>query len=273
MEVFWRHSRRYGSRRIHAELHSEGFSIGRHQIRHKMSEKGLKAIQPRSFVPRTTNSRHTLGYSPNLLLERDLPPTSPLEVIVGDITYVPLQSGKWCYLATWTDLYSRRILGWAVREDMTADLVTGAFQMLIGRTKLPPQCIIHSDRGGQYASKKFRELLKRHSCRQSMSRAGETYDNAFAESLFSRFKAEVLEGGAFTDIEEAKIETFQYIDGYYNTKRRHSSLGYQSPDAFESAYRQRAGNRAVSSSLTPSLTIDNKLTKGVNLKEHSCPTS
>ena len=204
-------------------------------------------------------------------MEMKLPPDGPLEVIVGDITYVPLRNGKWCYLATWTDLFSRRVLGWAIREDMTENLVIEAFLKLVRQVKLPAGCIIHSDRGGQYASKNFRKLLKLHSCRQSMSRAGETYDNAFAESLFSRYKAELLEGGSFADIEEARIETFQYIDGYYNTERRHSSLGYLSPLAFESDYRQRAENRAVFSSLTTN-TIDSKLTKGVNPKQHSCPT-
>lgn len=270
-EVFWQHSRRYGSRRIHAELKAEGFSIGRHRIRKVMNASGLKAIQPKSFVPRTTNSSHTLGYSPNLLLELKLPPDKPLKVIVGDITYVPLADGGWAYLATWTDLFSRRILGWAVMSEMTEDLIIAAFLMLLRRVKLPAGCIIHSDRGGQYASRKFRGILQQTGCRQSMSRAGETYDNAFAESLFSRYKAELLEGGRFTDTEEAKMETFQYIDGYYNRIRRHSSLGYQSPLAFEADHRQRTENRAVFPSLTPN-TIDNKSTKGVKPKQHSCPT-
>ena len=108
-QVFGEHARRYGSRRIHAELHANGFAAGRHRIRRVMREQGLKAIQPRSFVPRTTNSCHSLGYAANLLLEMELPPERPLEVIVGDITYVPLRSGGWCYLATWTDLFSRKI--------------------------------------------------------------------------------------------------------------------------------------------------------------------
>ena len=270
-EVFWLHGRKYGSRRIYHELRDEGLFAGRHRIRRVMREKGLKAIQPRSFVPRTTNSRHTLGYSPNLLLEMKLPPCEPLVVVVGDITYLPLQSGKWAYLATWTDLFSRRILGWAVRENMTEDLIIEAFLMLSRKVKLPSGCIIHSDRGGQYASKNFRQLLKLHGCRQSMSRAGETYDNAFAESLFSRYKAELLEGGSFADTEEARMETSQYIDGYYNPVRRHSSIGYISPLAFEADQRQRTENRAVFSSLAP-ISFDKISTKGVKPKQHSCPT-
>ena len=269
--VFGRHSRRYGSRRIHAEMTAEGYSISRHRIRRVMCSQGLKAIQPRSFVPRTTNSRHSLGYDANLLLELVPVPELPRSVIVGDITYLPLRSGRWCYMATWTDLYSRRVLGWSIRDDMTEKLVIEAFQMMQGRTGLPKGCIIHSDRGGQYASKNFRQILKMHGCRQSMSRAGETYDNAFAESLFSRYKAELLEGGAFNDTDEARMETFQYIDGYYNPVRRHSSLGYLSPLAFETVHRQRTENRAVFSPLTPT-SIDRNSPKGVKTKQHSCPT-
>ena len=270
-KVFWRHSRRYGSRRIHAEMAAEGYSISRHRIRRIMGSQGLKAIQPRVFVPRTTNSRHTLGYSPNLLLERSPVPAGPRSVIVGDITYLPLRSGRWCYMATWTDLYSRRVLGWSIRDDMTEKLVIEAFQMMQGRTRLPKGCIIHSDRGGQYASRNFRSMLDKHGIRQSMSRRAETYDNAFAESLFSRYKAELLEGGAFNDTDEARMETFQYIDGYYNPVRRHSSLGYLSPLAFETDHRQRTENRAAFSSLT-STSIDRNSTKGVKPKQHSRPT-
>ena len=270
-EVFWRHGRRYGSRRIYFELLDEGCRAGRHRIRRSMREQGLKAIQPRSFVPRTTNSRHTLGYSPNLLPEMKLPPDKPLSVIVGDITFLPLAGGGWCYLATWTDLFSRRVLGWAVSGNMTEDLISDAFLMLASRVKLSAGCIIHSDRGGQYASKKFRAMLNLHGCRQSMSRAGETYDNAFAESLFSRYKAELLEGGSFADTEEARMETFQYIDGYYNPIRRHSSIGYKSPLAFEADDRQRTETRTGFSPLTPK-TFDSKLTKGVKPKQHPCPT-
>ncbi len=256
-EIFLEHKRRYGSRRIQAEMQAEGYKIGRHAVRRRMTELELKAIQPRSFVPRTSNSRHSWGYSPNLLLDRGHP-VRPLEVIVGDITYLPLRSGKWCYLATWSDLYTRQILGWAVREDMTAELVVKAFKMVVRRATIPAGCIVHSDRGSQYASTMLRELLSSNSCRQSMSRTGETYDNAFAESLFSRFKAEVLEGGSFFDTEEAWLESFSYIEAYYNTKRRHSSLGYKSPNAFELDFRQRSARLSAHSSLTEKQIDSNK---------------
>lgn len=261
-EVFWRHSRRYGSRRIHAELKTEGVKIGRHRIRRLMKEQDLRAIQPRSFVPKTTNSGHKLGFSENLLLERDLP-KKPNEVFVGDITYLPLQDGSFTYLATWIDLYSRRIVGWEVSENMEEDLVINAFQMLLRRRKLEFKAIIHSDRGGQYCSKKFRRLIARKNCLQSMSRAGETYDNAFAESLFSRYKVELLEGGAFSDVEEARLESFNYIEGYYNRIRRHSSLGYLSPEEFEQKYEEEKEKMLVE-------VLDNKNRKGIKAKAHSC---
>jgi putative transposase len=236
-EVFWRHSRRYGSRRIHAELSAEGAKVGRHKVRKLLREQGLRPIQPKSFVPRTTDSRHSLGYSPNLLLKEKLPPERPKQVIVGDITYLPLAKGGFAYLATWTDLFSRKVLGWAVRDNMEEGLITEAMEMVVRRhAPLSKGAIVHSDRGGQYAGRNFRRLLERYQIRQSMSRAGETYDNAYAESLFSRYKAELLEGGEFTDVEEARSETFNYIEGYYNRIRRHSALGYISPEEYERKY-------------------------------------
>jgi transposase InsO family protein len=136
-KVFWRHSRRYGSRRIEAELKAEGIGMGRHRIRKLMHEQGLRAIQPRWFIPRTTDSRHKLGYCENLLLAMDLPPRKPNEVLVGDITYLPLQGGSFCYLATWTDLFSRMVVGWEVQETMTEDLIIKAFSKAVRRrTKL-----------------------------------------------------------------------------------------------------------------------------------------
>jgi transposase InsO family protein len=224
--IFWRHSRRYGSRRITAELKADGISVGRHRVRRLMKEYGLKAIQPRSFVPRTTDSRHKLGYCENLLLGMELPPKQMNEVIVGDITYLPLQSGGFCYLATWTDLFSRLVIGWEVMETMEEDLIIRAFEKALRRRLHLRGAIVHSDRGGQYASKKFRSLLKKSGCKQSMSRADDAYDNAFAESFFSRYKAELLEDGTFSDVEEARMESFNYIECYYNRVRRHSSLGY-----------------------------------------------
>jgi transposase InsO family protein len=248
-KVFWRHSRRYGSRRIAAELQDEGVEIGRHRIRRLMRECGLRAIQPRSFVPRTTDSRHRLGYVENLLLEMSLPPDRPNEIIVGDITYLPLQDGSFAYLATWMDLFWRLVIGWEVQDHLQESLIIAAFEKALRRRGELREAIVHSDRGGQYASVKFRSLLKASGCRQSMSRAGESYDNAYAESLFSRYKAELLEDGAFSDVKEARLETFHYIEGYYNRIRRHSSLAYVSPEEYERKF-VAEGNKSQAKSLT-----------------------
>jgi transposase InsO family protein len=264
-KVFWRHSRRYGSRRIEAELKAEGVAMGRHRIRRLMHEQGLRAIQPRSFVPRTTDSRHHLGYCENILLAMDVPPRKPNEVLVGDITYLPLQGGGFCYLATWTDLFSRLIVGWEVQETMAEELIITAFEKAVHRRTKLAGAIVHSDRGGQYASSKFRQMLKQAGCRQSMSRAGESYDNAFAESLFSRYKAELLEGGAFSDVAEARLETFNYIEGYYNRIRRHSSLGYMSPEEYERKYVAARDHKL-------SEILDKKPVKGILAKTLLCRT-
>ena len=237
-KAFWRHARRYGSRRLTAELQAEQHVIGRRRIRRIMQAEKLRAIQPKSFVPRTTNSRHGGRMSPNLLA--DLVITHPHQCYVSDITYLPLWGGGWAYLATWLDLYTRRIVGWAVADSMTADLIIRALQQAIVRAPPPRSLMVHSDRGGQYVDAEFRALLTAYGFQQSMSRAGETYDNAHAESLFSRYKAELLEDGAFRDVAEAELETFDFIERYYNPLRRHSSLGYVSPLDFEKAYYQRA---------------------------------
>ncbi len=242
--VFWRHARRYGVRRIVAELKADGaladsMAIGRRRVRRVMRERKLRAIQPKSYVPRTTDSRHGKQASPNLLCGAALP-QAPNRVLVGDITYLPLLGGSWAYLATWQDLYSRFVVGWAVAETMTEQLIIRALSQATGRRKLEGGCIVHSGPGGQYVGGEFRRLLEQHDLRQSMSRRGETYDNAFAESLFSRYKAELLEGGAFRDVVEAELETFTYIETYYNQVRRHSSLGYRSPAEYEQAFYEKA---------------------------------
>lgn len=236
LEAFQEHKRRYGIRRICAELKDKGTRVSRYKCRRIMQRQGLQAIQPRSFVPRTTQSKHPYTMSPNLLLDREAP-VRPCEVWVGDITYIPLTEGKWAYLATWMDRYSRKIVGWQVDRHMREELVIRALTNALNKRTLKSKgLIVHSDRGGQYAGKEFRKLLKRKRILQSMSRADDPYDNAYAESYFSRMKAELLEDGAFDSLEDARTEIFEYIEMYYNTKRRHSSLNYQSPVEYENQY-------------------------------------
>ncbi len=243
-DIYWLHRRRYGSRRISAELAGQGIKAGRYRVRSLMSEQGLRAIQPRSFVPRTTVSDNRRA-SPNLLASSS--PTQPKTVLVGDITYLPLLGGKWCYLASWQDKVSRRVTGWKVSDRMTDDLVIDALDKAVSRGLVAKDAIIHSDRGSQYSSKDFRKLLSKNGLRQSMSGRGNCYDNAQAESFWARLKTELLENGAFRNVEEARSETFSYIEGYYNRIRRHSSLGYISPAEFEKRFEisknEKAGNQ------------------------------
>ena len=232
LETFLEHRRRYGVRRLVPEMREKGVEIGAYKVRLVLRKHGLRAIQPRSFVPRTTDSRHPYPISPNLLPGLAFP-TSPNQVWVGDITYVPLAGGGFLYLAVWMDLYSRRIVGWRLEEHMQEELVVEALRKALATRAVAQGMVAHSDRGGQYAGKAFRKLLDKHHLRQSMSRADNPYDNAFMESCFSRFKAELLEGGAFENKEDAQTEIFEYVEMYYNTRRRHSALGYQSPMNYE----------------------------------------
>lgn len=232
-EVFYLHRRRYGARRISAELVASGVRVGRRLAGSLMKAQALKAITPKRFVPRTTDSRHDFGFSPNLLRESVNEPAGQGEVIVGDITYLPLKGGKFCYLATFQDKFTRRIVGWQVSATMTTQLVLEAFNRARSRGLIKRGAIIHTDRGSQYASIEYRRLLYINGFRQSMSAKGNCYDNAQAESFFSRFKTELIEGGIFESIEQARSEIFSYIEGYYNRIRRHSSLGYLSPMEFE----------------------------------------
>lgn len=198
-----------------------------------MQRLGVRAIAPRAFVPQTTDSRHTAQISPNLLLDEKNVAQQPREVIVGDLTYLPLRSGKWGYLASWQDKFTKRIVGWAVEARMTDELVIKAFEKAVAAGGVKAETIVHTDRGSQYVSNNFRALLAANGCRQSMSRRANCWDNAQAESLFSRYKAELLEAGMFEDVSQARSEPFSYSAGYYNRVRRHSALGYKSPDEFE----------------------------------------
>lgn len=234
-DEFATHRKRYGSRRISKSLQNQGISIGRYAIRSHMRVQGLHAIQPRSFVPKTTNSRHKLGYATNLLAEQAFP-LAPDQVYVGDITYLPTTDGKWLYLNQWMDLYSRRIVGWKIDIHMGESLVTESLKQALNNRSPAPGLIVHSDRGGQYRSANFKNLMNGYQCLQSMSGADNPYDNAHAESFFSRFKAEMLPKNGFKSLEDAKKQTFEYIEMYYNTTRLHSGLKYFSPAGFEKCY-------------------------------------
>lgn len=197
-----------------------------------MKQENLKAIQPKLFKPKTTDSKGTSA-APNLLAQISIGECAPTKIIIGDITYIRLRGGRFCYLAVWQDKVTRRIIGWSLAREMTQELVISALTKAIGKGLIKAGAIVHSDRGSQYASNGFRRLLQQNCFRQSMSGKGNCYDNAQAESFFSRFKAELIEDGVFEDFEQARSEIFSYIEGYYNRVRLHSGLGYKSPIEFE----------------------------------------
>lgn len=229
---YFENRRRYGARRISQALGKTGVKIGRRKVRSLMKEENLKAIQTKAFKPKTTDSKGSAA-APNLLAEANLEESAPRKIIIGDITYIRLRGGKFCYLAVWQDKVTRRIIGWSLGLEMTAELVISALKKATQKGLIRAGAIVHSDRGSQYASNGFRELLKRNGFCQSMSGKGNCYDNAQAESFFSRFKAELMENGVFENIEQARLEIFSYLEGYYNRVRLHSSLGYKSPLEFE----------------------------------------
>jgi len=231
--IFWNHKRRYGARRIAIALAARGECCGRRRVRRLLDEMDLVAIQPRSFKPRTTDSRHTLGYSPNVLIGAR-PPDGPNQLWVGDITYVPVVGGEFVYLAMLMDRFSRRIIGWDLQESMEEILVLTALQAAIVSRRPKPGLVHHTDRGGQYAGVKYRNMLARARMVQSMSRAKDCYDNAFMESCFGTIKTE-LEMTEYKNYPEASRAIRSYLN-YYNFERKHSSIGYQTPFQFEQLF-------------------------------------
>jgi len=214
MDIFWKHRRRYGTRRIIDELADGGIVVSRRRVAKIMKTQGLQAIQPKSFKPKTTESRHRLGYSPNLLLE-EFSLTSVNQLWVADITYVPLRGKRFAYLAMLMDRYSRRLIGWCLDDTMTESLVLRSLRSAIRLRRPPCRLIHHSDRGGQYAGNRFRATLHRAAMQQSMSRAGDCYDNAFMESCFGTIKTE-LEMTEYENTAHAERELTEYF-AYYNS--------------------------------------------------------
>ena len=233
-QQFHYHKRHYGTRRMVAELADLGYRVGRDRVRAIYRQFGLQALQPKSFVPKITQPHPNRRRRPNLRLDQP-PPLQPDRVWVGDITYLPMVDGSFCYLATLQDGYSRTIVGCAVADHMREELTLLALERALYKRRPAAGLILHTDGGGQYSSMAFRRRLTRVGHRSSMTRRNNHYDNAQeAESLFSRFKAELLpEGRRFVHLAEVEAECFAYIEGYYNTVRRHSSIGYVSPLTFE----------------------------------------
>jgi putative transposase len=230
VKVFGRHQRRYGTRRLQVALRRKGYRVGRQRLRGAMRRRGLYALQPKAFTPRTTDSTHGLRCAPNRLLNQPKP-TQANQVWVSDITYLPLANGDWTYLCAYQDMVSKQVVGWHVMATMPEELITTALQRAFWAQPLTPGLLVHSDRGGQYCGKVYRKLLHDHQALRSQSRRGDCYDNAQAESLWSRLKTEVLElreRPVFTDLADAQASVADYFD-YYNYERLHSSIDYQTP--------------------------------------------
>ena len=221
----------YGSPRIVAALRKKGRKHGRNRITRLMQEKGLCGRQKRRYRVRTTDSNHDHPIAPNRLAEAPKA-TAPNQIWVADITYIETKEG-WLYLAAILDLYSRKIVGWAMSEHIDTTLVLKALAMALLHRNPPAKLLLHSDRGVQYASADYRAALSRAGLVPSMSRKGNCYDNAAMESFWSTLKLELVYRWEFASRTEARTEIFDYIESFYNRQRIHSALGYHSPVDFE----------------------------------------
>jgi transposase InsO family protein len=223
----------YGAPRIQYELRCQGRRHGRNRIARLMREQGICGRQKPRFRPATTDSNHDQPIAPNHLATQPVP-TGPNQIWVGDITYIRTVEG-WLYLAAILDLYSRRIVGWATSRQVDTSLVLQAWEMAVQRRRPSAGLIFHSDRGVQYASADFRQALAAQGAVASMSRKANCYDNAFMESFWSTLKLELIYRRDLGRFECVHRSLFEYVEGFYNQRRRHSSLGYQTPAALEAA--------------------------------------
>ena len=221
----------YGWPRIHQELQRRGLRVGKERVRRLMKTHGIRARSKRKFVS-TTDSRHALPLAPNLV-QRQFNPPAPDQIWCGDITYLPTEQG-WLYLAAVIDLFSRKIVGWSLKSHMQTNLVKDALTMAYLRRRPGAGLIFHSDRGSQYCSHEFQQTLQQWQIRSSMSRKGDCWDNAPAESLWARLKLACLDGRKFRfrSHQAAREAVMDWIS-FYNHRRLHSALGYTSPMEYE----------------------------------------
>ena len=220
----------YGSPRVHAELQARGERLGRKRVARLMRQQGLRVRWRRRFRT-TTNSEHSFPVAPNIVARHFTVP-APNQTWVTDLTYVWTREG-WLYLDVVLDLFSRRVVGWAMSPQMDQKMALDALAMALARRHPPRGLIHHSDRGCQYASRSYRQRLATHGIVCSMSRRGNCWDNAVAESFFATLKRELVDGRDWTTRAEARAAIFEYVEVFYNGHRRHSALGYVSPVAFE----------------------------------------
>jgi putative transposase len=230
-DVFEQSRQTYGSYRIQATLVEQGLRCGRKRVARLMGEDELEPKTSRPFKVVTTDTNHTLPVAPNRL-NQAFTADRPDQIWLADITYVPTAEG-WLYLAVVLDLYSRRIVGWAISDSLHRQLVIDALQMALTARQPPPGLLHHSDRGSQYASQEYQTLLTQAQMVGSMSRKGNCYDNAPLESFFGTFKTELVFHQHYATRAQAKLDIFEYIEVFYNRFRRHSALDYKSPVNYE----------------------------------------
>jgi putative transposase len=230
-EIFDEHKSRYGSTRIYKELKSRGIACTRLSVSKRMKHLGLVAKARRKFKVNTTDSNHNKPVADNIL-QQNFTAALPDQKWVTDITYIPTQEG-WLYLCVFMDLYSRLVIGWSMNDNMKSILVENALIMALYRRKFPSGVLVHSDRGSQYCSNNYQQLLKNNEMICSMSSVGYCYDNAAMESFFHTLKVELVHDENYETIEIAKTSIAEYIECYYNRKRRHSAINYLTPMDFE----------------------------------------
>lgn len=221
--------RTYGARRVWHDVLAEGLSCGLHRVERLMRENGLRARPRRRGLPKDRGERSVVSDN---LLDRSFEAVAPNQKWIADFTYIWTAEG-WLYVAAVVDLFSRRVVGWAMKAEMTAQLVTDALVMAIWRRGKPDSLLHHSDQGSQYTSEQFQRLMADHAITCSMSRSGNVWDNAAMESFFSSLKTERTARKVYRTRDDARADVFDYIERFYNPRRRHSTLGYLSPVEFE----------------------------------------
>lgn len=224
------HKARYGSPRIHRELVARGFRVGRHRVARMMAEDGLQGRQKRRFR-KTTDSNHAARIAPNVL-DRDFTAEAPNQKWVGDITYIRTLDG-WLYLAVLIDLFSRRVVGFATSNTIDTDLALQALMRALKSRRPPAELVHHTDRDVRYCSHSYQRVIREHELLPSMSRKGNCWDNAVAESFFATLEKELLADRPLASTDHTRMEVLEFIENYYNLIRRHSSIDYMSPTQFE----------------------------------------
>ena len=237
----------YGSRRMAHALRAQGKKIGRFRVRRIMREEGLQVVWRRRYRV-TTDSNHHLPVAENLL-NRKFAVAAPSIAWVSDITYIRTHAG-WAYLAAVLDLYSRKVIGWAIATSLQTTLIVNALNMAINRCRPSPGVLLHSDRGSQYASDEYQTLLDEHGMICSMSRRANCWDNAVMERFFLNLKTERVWQKQYANCQEAKYDIVDYIENFYNSRRLHSAIGYQAPADYEKEFYRQQKNRLLVSEIS-----------------------